>query len=197
MWERAANRWVLAAALAALAGGCASEPDWRAEVARWQWQDPLPDLPLVDQDGRALRLHDLRGEPLLVGFVYTRCPDAAACPLTTTRMADVQRAAGERGVALRLLTLTLDPARDDPATLRAFATAHGAELRTWTFATGERELMVDGLPSLFNVLSLPDGERLDHTVKITLLDRELRQVAEWKDNAADAATILASIEALP
>ena len=178
---------------------CSSpKPSWESEIAQWHYEDPLPDVPLVDQSGAARSLADFRGQYLLVGFIYTSCPDAVACPMTTARMGSIQRRLSEAPAPLHLLSVTLDPARDTPDTLTAYAQAHGADLQTWTFATGEAALMTDGLPSLFNVLSLPDADgTLDHTIKLALLDPSGRQVAEWKDNAVTADDVFGAMQPRP
>jgi len=167
--------------------------DWEQAIETWHYTDPLPDLPVTDHTGAARHLHEWHGEHVLIGFIYTACPDAQACPMTTARMAQIQREVPE-GTPLRFLSLTLDPARDTPETLSAYAATHSADLATWTFATGEPELMTDGLPSLFNVLSLPDADgTLDHTIKLTLIGPDGRHVAEWKDNAVTTADVLSAM----
>lgn len=182
--------------LAACASAPDAAPDWRPMVEQWHYTDPLPALPLVDQEGRAFTLDRYVGSYVLVGFVYTACPDAEACPMTTARMASVQRlwASTPRTTSLALLSITLDPARDTPDALKTYGAAHGADFGTWTFATGDAALLGEGVPSLFNVLTLPDDGRIDHTVKLVLLDPTLRQVAEWKDNAVTADEIVARID---
>ncbi|MFT6144290.1 MAG: protein SCO1/2 [Myxococcota bacterium] len=173
-------------------------PSWRTAVAEWHYEDPLPDVPLIDHTGTARSLAQFRGQHLLIGFIYTACPDAAACPMTTARMASIQRRLPEAPAPLHLLSLTLDPARDTPETLTAYAQTHGVDLQTWTFATGEPALMIDGLPSLFNVLSLPDADgTLDHTIKLVLLDPSGRQVAEWKDNVVTADDVFRAMAPSP
>ena len=47
--------------------------------------DRVPDFTLTDQTGRAVRLSEFRGAPVAVTFAYTRCPDAAACPMTMAK----------------------------------------------------------------------------------------------------------------
>ena len=49
--------------------------------------DPVPDFALTDQTGHTVRLSQLRGNPIAVTFLYTRCPIATACPLTATKFA--------------------------------------------------------------------------------------------------------------
>lgn len=160
------------------------EGDWRADIAAWRHPEPLPDLPLIDQDGRAFGLGDLRGTPVLVGFVFTRCGNVEACPLTMRRLVDVQEGWGPSDGPLRILVLTLDPDWDTPERLAAYARAHGLAtdgVVQATLATGDAALMREGLPALFNVLSLPGEGGLEHTVKLTLLDGRHREVASWKD----------------
>jgi hypothetical protein len=51
--------------------------------------------------------------------------------------------------------------------------------------------MSDALPSLFNVLALPDGRgSIRHTVKLALLRPGLRDLAEWLDNKVDPAEVV-------
>ena len=48
---------------------------------------------LVDQDGKPLTDQDLKGEPVLVFFGYTHCPDV--CPTTLFEMSEVLHALGK------------------------------------------------------------------------------------------------------
>ncbi len=80
-----------------------------------------PPLPLTDQDGRPFDLATLRGTPVLVFFGYTHCPDV--CPTT---LADVRDALKASPVAFRVVFVTVDPARDDPASLREYLALYQA-----------------------------------------------------------------------
>lgn len=193
-------RRVLLAAIPAVAispvlSACGG-PDWQQQVEGWHYTEPIPDLALVDQDGRDFRLSRYDGQHLLVGFVFTRCPVEDACPLTMQRLRSTVSAwerAGEPG-ELSVLALTLDPDWDTPARLKAFGIAHGADLDRWTLATGPRGLMTDGLPSMFGVLALPDRHTiLDHSVKIALLGPDRRLQAEYKGDAYDPAAVIDAI----
>src|SRR5579885_2047623 len=76
-----------------------------------------PDFTLTTQDGGTLKFSDLKGKVCLVSFVFTTCN--GTCPATTHRMGQVQEALERAGLAkdgrVRLLSITLDPARDTPA----------------------------------------------------------------------------------
>ena len=49
----------------------------------------FPNLPVVDQDGRALKFYDdlIKDKIVVVMFIYTSCTDI--CPLTTARMTQI------------------------------------------------------------------------------------------------------------
>lgn len=80
---------------------------------------PAADFALTDHEGRAVTLRSYRGAPVLLFFGYTHCPDV--CPLTLDRLTRALRAAGRDARDVRVLLVTLDPARDTPAALKTYA----------------------------------------------------------------------------
>lgn len=74
-----------------------------------------PPLRLTDQDGRPFDLASLRGSPVLVYFGYTHCPDI--CPAT---LADIRDALKLLDRSVRVVFVTVDPARDDAAAMRQY-----------------------------------------------------------------------------
>lgn len=175
----------------------AAPSKWETLYKAWKYPQPVPAFELIDQAGRRFSLGRYRGQYLLVGFVFSRCGMPKACPLTMRKMREVQDALAKAQPALnlKLLSLTLDPAYDKPPVLAAWAKRVGADPRVWTLATGEQELMTQALPSLFNVLALPDPEStVQHTVKVALLGPDLRLVKEWKDNAFTTEEILRLVQ---
>lgn len=97
------------------------------------------DLELHTHDGRKVRFYSdvLEGRTVLINVIYTNCRDA--CPLITQRLNEVRALIGERfGRDVHFVTLTSDPERDSPATLREFAAKQSADVAGWTFLTGER-----------------------------------------------------------
>jgi protein SCO1/2 len=95
----------------------------------------LADVPLVDQDGRAVRFPAVAGDGIVVmNFVYTTC--TTVCPVLSSILRGVQARLGEAlGADVRLVSLSIDPVRDTPARLRAYAARHGAGPH-WTWLTG-------------------------------------------------------------
>ena len=97
------------------------------------------DAPLVDQDGRKVRLRTdvMAGRVVVIDFVYTTC--TTICPIFTATMASVHERLASRAVTdVQLITMTVDPARDTPQRLKEYAARHSASFEGWSFLTGAR-----------------------------------------------------------
>ncbi len=116
----------------------------------------LKDTPLIDQDGRPLRLRtDVLGDRIaVVNFVYTSC--TTVCPVASATMAHLQQELGPlAGPRVRLLTISIDPQRDSPARLKEQATRHRAGAG-WLWLTGRKADVDDVLRSFGAYTSNPD-----------------------------------------
>ena len=53
--------------------------------------EKVPDVPLVNQDGKSIRFSQLKGKAVLLTFIYTRCPFPDYCPLLSRQFAAIQK----------------------------------------------------------------------------------------------------------
>ncbi|MFO1199624.1 MAG: SCO family protein [Burkholderiaceae bacterium] len=79
------------------------------------------DFALLDPDGRTRRLADFRGKFVMMFFGYVQCPDV--CPTALSRAVAVREKLGADGARLQVIFMTVDPERDTPTILRAYAAA--------------------------------------------------------------------------
>ena len=80
----------------------------------------LPDATLTDQDGRSYALRTGSAAPVLVLFFgYTNCPDICKSTLADLAGAVNRLDPAARG-KVQVVLITVDPARDDPATLKSY-----------------------------------------------------------------------------
>jgi protein SCO1 len=124
-----ARRLAAGATLAALAAlpaltGCTQ----RAEP--WQLTNVsghLPDLDfsLTDDTGHPASAASFKGRASLVYFGYTHCPDV--CPETMGRLMQVLGKLGPDAQKVRILFITVDPARDTPQALHDYIGAFDAQ----------------------------------------------------------------------
>ena len=134
-----AARFVGWAAVAALGGGApgalaADAPDPHAhhhhpvaaEAARTSAAYAVPDVELVRDDGKTVRLSQELddGRPVVLSFIFTSC--TTICPMITATLAQLQRKLGPARDQVHLMSISIDPEFDTPARLREYASKFGA-----------------------------------------------------------------------
>jgi protein SCO1 len=130
----------------------------------------IPDFVLYDQDGRVVDSSRFRGKQVMLNFIYSRCPVANMCPLSTAKMVETQKRAREAGISdIEFVSITLDPAHDTPGVLRDYADARGIDTANFSFLTGP-EAAIKDLLTQFGVIAQFKGEILDHTLATLLID---------------------------
>jgi protein SCO1/2 len=158
-------------------------------------RDPAPDFALTDQDGKPVTLASLHGRVVLLDFVYTSCP--GPCPILTSKHVALQKALPEAERArVRLVSVSLDPARDTPEALRRYASARGADLAGWSFLTGPPP-DVSAVVESYGVgtIAKPDGE-IEHVVVTYLLDPDGRIAKRYFGLEHDTDELLRDVTSL-
>lgn len=84
------------------------------------------DFSLPDVDGKTRTLADFKGQVVVVFFGYTQCPDV--CPTTMAELAEVKRSLGAEGAKVTGIFITVDPARDTAALLKAYTANFGPDI---------------------------------------------------------------------
>jgi protein SCO1 len=159
----------------------------------------VPAVSLVNQDGARVDFRHFTGVPIVVTFIYTRCPLPEYCPRTMRQLEELRRALDAAPASskarVHLLGVTLDPAHDDPAALRAYAQAFITRPTTgsaWTLATGSLA-DIQRLAAFFGVSFGPGGAGLIHSrvSGVIAADGKLQRVFSGDDWGA--ADILAEL----
>ncbi len=132
---------------------------------------PAPDFTLVSQDGTQVSMSDFRGKVVAVAFIFATCLDI--CPMLTDNMVRVQHSLDEDfGRNIAFVSITVDPERDTPEILKVYAESFGADLRGWSFLTGDPEA-VHAVGLKFGVIArkTADGD-VDHLLLTSLIDAD-------------------------
>ena len=136
---------------------------------------------LIDQDGKPITDHDMKGRPFLVFFGYTHCPDI--CPTTLFEMSEVLHAMGKDADRINALFITVDPERDTAPVMKDYLSSFDPHLRG---ATGDRKA-IDTAEKEYRVYAkkvpTTNGDySMDHTALVYLMDKQGRFVAPFKLN---------------
>ncbi len=96
------------------------------------------DTVLLTQEGKAVRFYSdvLKGRIVVIHTFFTHCE--AACPLIVRKLLKVRKALGPLAERITFISISIDPERDTPERLRAFAKRHGADVPGWIFLTGRK-----------------------------------------------------------
>ena len=127
----------------------------------------LPQFSLVECNGRPMGLNDLRGKVWIADFFFTTCP--GPCPRMSARMAELQKdLSGQE--AVRLVSITVDPANDTSHILAQYAERFQARKDRWFFLTGEKSSIHHLARDGFLVGGVEDV--MLHTTRFMLVDRQ-------------------------
>jgi|HigsolmetaGSP12D_1036236.scaffolds.fasta_scaffold00132_20 protein SCO1/2 len=134
---------------------------------------PAPEFTLQDLDGNSVSLSGTNGKVRLLYFFFANCPDV--CPPTTFLLSKVQdelKAKNLFGNKAEILSVTIDPQRDTPEALRAFAGNYHADFSGWKFLRGEEKATAD-LAAKYDVPVVKDDQgNFTHLNLFVLIDKE-------------------------
>ncbi|MGH7825838.1 MAG: SCO family protein [Candidatus Binatia bacterium] len=180
-------------------------------IGLWKWQGKLqrhgsdedrpleglqafgavPPFSFTEIDGRRITLSDLTGKVSIINFIYTNCPDT--CPIQSAQMRQIQDDF-KNEKDLRLVSITVDPARDTPEVLSEYARRFSADPARWFFLTGEKETIYKFANEGFRLgaLEIPHDKRPEsgathtHSPRFVLVDRETQIRGYYVSTDAEA-----------
>ena len=142
---------------------------------------------LGDQFGKPVDEAVFTGQPSLLFFGFTHCPEV--CPTTLAEISGWLEAVGEEGSDLKAYFVTVDPERDTPAILGDYVSWVSDRI---TGITGDAK-QVDALAKAWGVfyekVPLEGGDyTMDHTASVFLLDRngEFQGTIAYREDQATA-----------
>lgn len=142
---------------------------------------PLPPALLEDQYGREFSLDEYRGRLLAVEFIYTHCDTiclALGMAFKKIRERVPQQSLGRD---FALLSISFDPARDDPVSMSEYARIFGADGAHWRIARVRDAAHLAALLDAFGIIVIDDGRGgFEHNAAIHLVGRDGR-LAEIRD----------------
>jgi protein SCO1 len=162
--------------------------------------EAVPDTRFLDQDGKSRRFSAFSGSPVVMTFIYTRCPLPTFCPLMDRHFATLQKTlksdAGLKSV--HLVTVSFDPVTDTPAVLKKHARSLDADLTRWTFLTGDRD-EVDQFAARFGVSvgrALNDARDITHNLRTAIIGADGKLAKVYTGNDWSPDQILVDLRAL-
>jgi protein SCO1/2 len=143
----------------------------------------VPDFTLTDQANQPfISANTLRGKVWVADFIYTNC--AGPCPRMSAQMRQVEQALLPDIKDLRVVSFTVDPARDTPEVLAKYAERYEAQPGVWFFLTGPQATLHNLARNVFTLGDV-NGD-LEHSTRFVLVDRQSRVRGHYLTSDEDA-----------
>ena len=133
---------------------------------------------LVDQNAKPITDQDFKGQPFLVFFGFTHCPDV--CPTTLFEVSEVMRKLGPDADKTAALFITVDPERDTPDKLKEYLSSFDPHLRGATGNLDTVAAVAKAYRVYYKKVPTDKGDyTMDHTAIVYLMDKDGRFVAPF------------------
>lgn len=160
-------------------------------------------FPLVNQDSSSVHFpRDYKGKLLVVGFIYTNCPDV--CTIISANMGNISKELGPNE-DVHFVEITFDPKRDTPSVLKQYAQNFNLDSEEFTLLTGEPSV-VDSLLNLMDIQAevsytqtTDEGRELyfmNHTNRILIMDRKGRVRIEYPGSVVPPDYLIEDLQKL-
>lgn len=143
---------------------------------------------LVGADGRPFSSARLAGKPYAIFFGFTHCPDV--CPTALARLARLRRQLGQGDDAFQIVFVSVDPERDGPAEVGAYAKLFDTPVIGLTGTAAQIEQVKKQFAVFSAKAPQPGGDySVDHTAAVFLMDRGGKFVATLTPEENDAVAL--------
>jgi protein SCO1/2 len=154
--------------------------------------DVPPDFVFSNQDGKKEKLSELRGKPLLLTFIYTRCPLPDYCVRMSDNFGLIARQLKQSDPGLygrlQMLSVSIDPEFDKPPVLKdygkSFAETVDPKFEHWQFGSADPK-ETRAFANFFGLSYDQEGNQIVHSLRTSLLDPSgkiaaVYNVNEWR-----------------
>lgn len=146
---------------------------------------------LVSNEGKRVTEHDFRGRFLLVFFGYTSCPDV--CPTDLATIGAAMKSLGKAQRQVQPIFITVDPERDTPEVMDAYAKFFHPGILGLTGTADEVAVAAQNFGAIYVKVAGAEGRyTLDHSAHIYLLGPDARFRAVFP-HGIDAGQLAAGI----
>ncbi len=151
-----------------------------------EWFEIEEDLVCVNQEGKELKLSDLRGKVWVAAEFFAVCPMCAQ--RNGAELTKIYQAFREHP-DFHMVCFTIDPKNDDVEKLKAYGAALNADPANWWFINAgseekthrylEEELKFFGIRERKDPVDIETNGRFAHDLGFMLVDRNFRVVGKW------------------
>ncbi len=157
--------------------------------------DRVPNFKFVNQDGKPVAVENLRGRPLLLTFIYTRCPLPDYCIRMSDNFAMVARELQKSDTysKVQLMSISIDPEYDKPQILKSYGERYASSLDPqfshWQFVSASPEATRKAA-EWFGLNYMEENGQIVHSLRTAVIGSDGKFVEMYRGNGwkpSDAA----------
>ena len=137
-------------------------------------QRPLPltqmDFQMTDQGGETVGPASLLGNPSMVFFGFTYCPDV--CPTTLSDISGWLDDLGEAVAEMNVVFITVDPERDTVDAMAEYVSYFHPAIQGWSGTLEETARAAEGFRASYEKVATDGDYTMNHTASVFLFDAE-------------------------
>lgn len=165
--------------------GSSSGSSSRQLIGSIQRHSDLPQFRFVDQLGRSFGRDDIPGAPTLIHFFFSTCN--GPCPGVTAVLSPLIR----EFPALRIVSISIDPAHDTPEVLLSYAKRLAAPDDRWLFLNGPQAQVL--ALAQFGFQFAVDAESKIHSTSAVLFSRRGELLGSFKPLEMESVAALKAV----
>lgn len=163
--------------------------------------EQVPDFSFINQYGKRIHLSQFRGKPLLLTFIYTRCPLPDFCLLMSNNFSEILKELHQDQKTFddaQLLSISIDPEYDSPNVLRQYGKRYvgglDPDFQHWQFATGSPQ-QIKKAADFFGLSYNQKSGQIVHSLSTVLIGPDGKVVTVYLGNDWKPATVLPAYQA--
>jgi protein SCO1/2 len=160
--------------------------------------EDVPQIPMVDQDGRTVEFASYSGKTILITFIDSKCTDD--CPILSRRFERINSllaADGKAYAVSHLISISIDPAADTPPVLRKYGLSYldgkASGFSHWEF-TDATPANLKRLATAFGVVYRENHGDIDHNMQTALIGPDGKLVQVWGGDEWNPSELAKAVE---
>ena len=160
-------------------------------------------FPMLTQDSTTVEFpKDFKGDILVIGFIYTHCPDV--CPVITAKLSNINNQL-KNSEGVHFAEISFDPKRDTPSVLKKYMQSFKLDSNRFTMLTGD-SVTVDSALNKMDILAKiaytktneQGGQSylMNHTNRILVMDQQGRVRFEYPGSVVNEEHVIDDINRL-
>lgn len=146
-----------------------------------------------NQNGEEVKLKSFAGEKIIIGMVYTKCPNA--CPMTIAKIKEIERALKDSKTQFKVVLASFDPEEDTPKHLKKYMQKSKLDEKKWVFLSAPNDATARELAVVLGINYKPIvGGDFSHSNILTVLDKKGTPLQKIESLSADVDPLVKALK---